>query len=232
MTKIETVLDSLENVKQTNSGWSSKCPAHNDNKASLTIAMGKDGKILMNCKAGCEFPKVVNALGFKQSDFFPTTSYKKPEIVAIYPYLNDKGHEEFQKVRFEPKDFRQRHLASNGEYVWNKKGRQNVLYNLPELLKESNKNKICYFVEGEKDCHSLKDIGILATTTADGASTTLTAALLEPLKGFSEVRIIADRDKAGYDFAKALENALLEISIITRTLVTQIENQRQILLTI
>lgn len=226
MKKIEAVLGNLENVKKTTSGWSAKCPSHEDKKASLTIALGKDGKILMNCKAGCEFAKVVTSLGFQQSDFFPTTSYKKPEIVAIYPYLNKNGIEEFQKVRFEPKDFRQRHLSSSGEYVWNKKNRKNVLYNLPELIKESNKNKIVYFVEGEKDVHTLKDIGILATTTADGASTNITADLLEPLKAFAEVRIVADRDKAGYDFAKSLEHSLLELSIITRTLVSKVEKRK------
>lgn len=226
MAEIETVLGNLENVKITAAGWSAKCPSHDDKKSSLTIALGKDGKILMNCKAGCEFAKVVTSLGYKQSDFFPTPSYKKPKIVAVYPYLNTDGKEEFQKVRFEPKDFRQRHLSNSGEYVWNKKGRTNVLYNLQELIHASNSNKICYFVEGEKDVHTLKDIGFIATTCADGAATNITTELLAPLKSFSEVRIIADRDKAGYEFAKSLEHSLLELGIITRTLVSKLEKTK------
>lgn len=38
------------------------CPAHGDRKPSLTLADGNDGRLLLNCKAGCAFTEVLNAL--------------------------------------------------------------------------------------------------------------------------------------------------------------------------
>ena len=38
------------------------CPAHGDRKPSLTIADGRDGKLLLNCKTGCGFTDVLQAL--------------------------------------------------------------------------------------------------------------------------------------------------------------------------
>lgn len=38
------------------------CPAHGDRKPSLTIADGRDGKLLLSCKTGCDFTDVLQAL--------------------------------------------------------------------------------------------------------------------------------------------------------------------------
>ena len=38
------------------------CPAHGDRKPSLTIADGRDGKLLLSCKTGCTFTDVLQAL--------------------------------------------------------------------------------------------------------------------------------------------------------------------------
>jgi putative DNA primase/helicase len=39
---------------RTGSGWSAKCPLHDDQKASLSISEGKNGKLLAFCHAGCD----------------------------------------------------------------------------------------------------------------------------------------------------------------------------------
>src|SRR5262249_9150762 len=51
------------NARRSGSGWSAKCPAHDDANPSLSIKEGKDGKVLLNCFAGCSTESVVAALG-------------------------------------------------------------------------------------------------------------------------------------------------------------------------
>jgi hypothetical protein len=70
----------------------------------------------------------------------------------------------YQTVRFEPKDFRQRHPGVRGEWIW-KKGPRQVLYHLPEVLEAT----IVFVVEGEKDVETLRSHGFVATTNAGGA---------------------------------------------------------------
>lgn len=38
------------------------CPAHGDNRPSLSLTDSRDGKLLLNCKAGCSFSDVLDAL--------------------------------------------------------------------------------------------------------------------------------------------------------------------------
>jgi putative DNA primase/helicase len=39
---------------RTSDGWSAKCPLHDDQRASLSISEGKNGKLLVHCHAGCD----------------------------------------------------------------------------------------------------------------------------------------------------------------------------------
>src|SRR4051812_28399201 len=43
-------------------GWRCLCPAHDDHEPSLDITEGEDGKILVNCRVGCEQVAVIDAL--------------------------------------------------------------------------------------------------------------------------------------------------------------------------
>lgn len=43
-------------------GWLARCPAHEDKRASLSLADAPDGKLLLNCFAGCSFVEVREAL--------------------------------------------------------------------------------------------------------------------------------------------------------------------------
>lgn len=47
---------------RTGRGWAAKCPCHNDRRASLSITEGEDGRLLMNCFAGCEFVDILNVM--------------------------------------------------------------------------------------------------------------------------------------------------------------------------
>ena len=71
MTTAERILDRLENVRQCGKGWRAACPAHDGNsKSSLSIAQGDDGRILINCFAGCSALEIVHSIGLEVSDLF------------------------------------------------------------------------------------------------------------------------------------------------------------------
>lgn len=44
------------------SGWSARCPAHEDHNPSLSIRDGSDERVLVHCHAGCEQRSVIAAL--------------------------------------------------------------------------------------------------------------------------------------------------------------------------
>jgi hypothetical protein len=57
----ETIGTALDGRK-IGGGWVARCPAHDDRKPSLSIATGKDGKVLLRCHAGCDQVQVIDAL--------------------------------------------------------------------------------------------------------------------------------------------------------------------------
>lgn len=67
---VQRVLDRLDNVIETPSGWTALCPAHDDNINSLSIAEGHDGRVLFHCHAGCEFHDVLAGLGLQARELF------------------------------------------------------------------------------------------------------------------------------------------------------------------
>jgi len=101
----QTVLDALKNVTHCGAGWKARCPAHEDQNPSLSITE-KDGKILLHCHAGCSNKNVLAAIGLKMSDL---SANCQPKISATYDYTDESGKLLFQTIRYEPKDFRQRH---------------------------------------------------------------------------------------------------------------------------
>lgn len=42
--------------------WLAKCPCHDDKRPSLSITEGEDGRLLLNCFAGCEFEDIKDVL--------------------------------------------------------------------------------------------------------------------------------------------------------------------------
>jgi hypothetical protein len=67
---IETLLSRLDGVRKSGKGWTAKCPAHADRTASLSIASGDDGRVLLHCFSGCSAGEVVAATGLQLGDLF------------------------------------------------------------------------------------------------------------------------------------------------------------------
>lgn len=67
----DRLLDRLDGVRKSGKGWIAKCPAHSDRSASLSIAQGDDGRVLLHCFAGCLVHDVLAAVGLGVPDLFP-----------------------------------------------------------------------------------------------------------------------------------------------------------------
>jgi hypothetical protein len=102
--------------------------------------------------------------------------WTQSKIVDLYDYCTVDGTFIFQVVRFDPKDFRQRHKVANGQ--WIRRGvppEKRVLWNLPAIAAAAIANpgspgQPVFLCEGEKDAKRLIASGLLATTAAGGAS--------------------------------------------------------------
>jgi hypothetical protein len=68
---VQRVLDRVEAVRPQGKGWEARCPAHDDNRRSLTIAVGDEGRALVRCHAGCSTDAVVAAVQLQMRDLFP-----------------------------------------------------------------------------------------------------------------------------------------------------------------
>jgi hypothetical protein len=72
MSAAAKLLDRLERVKPTGPGrWLACCPAHEDRAPSLSIRELDDGRVLVNCFAGCGAVDVLDSLGLGWSALFP-----------------------------------------------------------------------------------------------------------------------------------------------------------------
>ncbi len=222
----QRLLDALTSAgcRVSNGGRASTCPAHEDHAPSLSIGArdDRDG-VVINCHAGCSAEAVTAALGLSPADLFdaPSKPNSKPVLVATYHYTDELGTVLFDKLRMEPKTFRQR--AADG--AWSLSGVQRVLYRLPEVVEAVQDGRTVYVAEGEKDADALAAAGVTATTWTEGAWQPGTAAkwreeYTATLTG-AHVVIVRDRDEAGQhtaaSIAAALEPVAASVAVVEPT---------------
>jgi len=210
VTPLERVHGALSDHGSRRSGPTSwTCPAHDDRKASLSVTATTDGKVVLNCHAGCHSDAVVAALGLQWTDLFPQPevgSQRHSTIVAAYSYVDERSRPLFEVVRFAPKDFRQRRSDGNSGWIWNLRGTRRVLYRLPRILEAVAARKTIYVAEGEKDVHALEQAGAVATCNPMGAGK-WQDSYAETLAGASVI-VVADRDQAGCKHARTVVSSL------------------------
>src|SRR5262249_7565128 len=135
---LSEITSRLDNIKRYSGNTTARCPAHDDNRNSLSLTERHD-KVMMFCHAGCSVNDVCAAIGIAVKDLFTDDPISRPEseslgeIVANYNYTDEFGDLLFQSVRFEPKDFRQRHWK-NGKWAWGLNGNRRVVYRLADIL--------------------------------------------------------------------------------------------------
>lgn len=164
---VARVCDKLEGLKETGTGWVARCPAHDDRHASLSIGVGTDGRVLVHCHAGCTPGAILDALGMRLVDLFPSSTEAKEghPPLRVYSYYDAAGTLLYEVCRYPNKGFKQRRPDGQGGWLWSLTGVTRVPYRLPELQGQTR----VAIVEGEKDADRLWSLGIPATTNAGGA---------------------------------------------------------------
>lgn len=221
---LQDALSALEShgckPKPSGAGYVACCPAHEaDGKShtpSLTVNVGDKVPFVVYCHAGCDPKSVLTALGLNK----PRDKSSR-KIVAVYPYHDAAGNVVSEKVRYEPKDFRQRWPDGKGGYVWKKPaGAPAVLYRLPALIEGIAAGQDIFFVEGEKDVDRLVLDWLHTTTTIEGASKDIHKQKWRPeyttqMTGAVRVILLPDNDDAGRahmaNIAKELQGKVGEI---------------------
>jgi|GEM_PF-1204396 len=113
------------------------------------------------------------------------------DAVEIYNYTDENNKYLYSKLKYEPKTFRQAVIKDGKLVSWSLKGIRKVLYNLQEVIGAET----VLLCEGEKDAETLIDLGFVATTSPDGASS-WRDGYSDMLAGRNVV-IFPDHDEAG-----------------------------------
>jgi hypothetical protein len=218
---IDKFLAKLKNVKKVKGGWTAQCPCHDDNRNSLCISEGADGRVLIYCHAECHYQNVVKALGFELSDMFAEDSQLKNKHyipkkwnrqmkIKTYDYTDEQGNLLYQVCRTGKKEFPIRRPDGEGGWLWGLKDVSPVLYQLPLVVQTVQKGETLFIVEGEKDVDRLLSVGLAATTSPMGAGK-WKPAYNAHLQG-ANVVIIPDNDEPGKKHALDVEEQLQGIA--------------------
>jgi KaiC/GvpD/RAD55 family RecA-like ATPase len=153
---VEDVLIGMRQGKERGDYIIFQCPAHDDQHPSARY----NRKLMVwNCHCG------TNGGVLDLAHRVGVHVEKQERVIAqVYPYRDEQGVTLYEKVRFEPKSFAMR--QTTGE--WGIGNTRRVLYNLDKIT-EFDGTDLIFIVEGEKDAEALTNLGLLATTTYDGA---------------------------------------------------------------
>jgi hypothetical protein len=233
------LLHLLIGVKQTKSGWSARCPAHEDRQASLSIGDGKDGRVLLKCHAGCDYKKIVAALKLDERDLFDadstpaaaTTRSTSSKATSKAYATADAAQKAYERKLGKP--------TASWEYELNGKLVGVVLrWDRPDGKKEVRPLSLhadgwrlehmaeprplyglgswpvkvrdrVYVVEGEKCVDAARGLGLLASTSSAG-SNAASKSDWSPLAGL-DVVILPDADEPGRKYADEVASILLRL---------------------
>ena len=211
------------------SGWSARCPAHDDRRASLSVGEGDDGRALIHCHARCTPEAVCNALGLTLADLMPADSLPMPRRSEPSTRRNQDGRAyatldkaiEAAYGRLGAPDCTWTYDDAAGEPVgavvrWDADGRK-TLRPLrrdadgwrPGAMREPRPlyglphlgdTERVFVVEGEKCADVMRSLGLTATTSAGGSSAAEKTEW-SPLAG-RHVVVLPDADAPGDRYAQ------------------------------
>ena len=178
------------------------CPVGNYEDARVRLWVFGEA-LCLKCMHGCSNLEILRSVGMTWADCFPgrVMPDRPRQDATFYPYCDEAGKLLYETVRLEPgrggrdKDFRQRQPDGKGGWLYHLTGVRRVLYRLPELI-AADPRRTVIVCAGEKDCESLKRLGMLATTNVCGERAEWLADYSLTLAG-RHVVVIADADGPG-----------------------------------
>lgn len=216
----ELLLPKLEGIRHSGSGYTAKCPAHDDGRASLSVGPGKDHPVVVHCHAGCDRDAVLDAVGLTWAELCRPRDDRQADgewtprgpAVAVYDYVDEAGTLLFQVCRTADKEFPQRRPDRSKKSGWNWKlgDVRRVPYRLGRLLEAMDEGKRVFIVEGEKDVHTLEKQGQVATCCPGGAGKWRPE--YDGYFGELDVTIVADRDQPGEKHARTVAASLAGVA--------------------
>jgi len=238
MMQTESLLEAIEQAKHGHQSMT-KCPAHDDNDASLHVSPGSSQPVVMMCHATCKTEEILAAanLDFQvmmkpkdehnygrvnggQEMWTPVKDDAGRSIQPshIYRYTDEQGTVLYEVLRImKPngkKTFVQRQPDPDkpGKYMWHLRGATRVLYHLPEVIEAVKNGETVYVVEGEKDAEAWRQRGYVATCGAMGAGK-WDPSYTEVLTA-ANVVIVADADEPGRNHARQVKEQLDEVGSV------------------
>lgn len=138
------------------------------------------------------------------------------QVVDTYDYATADGEVVQQVIRKEAtsstgkrhKTFTQTYFTPKGQVTRKPERFEPTWYRCPEIVDALADDETVWILEGEKDVHTAEALGVVAATNAGGAGS-LTDSMLDLLEG-ATVRVVVDRDGAGYQRGVQLLEALQE----------------------
>jgi hypothetical protein len=231
---VEMVLARLKGVRTSLHGWVACCPAHSDREPSLSIGLGDEGQVLLNCFAGCSLEQIVEAMGITIAELFPKAAsvsgaqsgQTQRNVLTLVDLASDKllhwkylmhlGVTEQQAGCLQipyhlpngtlaPRHRLRTALVAKEGSHWSKGQGEIVPYGL-ERLEEARKAGYLVIVEGESDCWTLwfHYFPALGLPGVEMVSTLKEAYLA----GIDKLYIVREPDAAGARFVQHLERLL------------------------
>lgn len=192
--KIESLLGRLEGVRKVATGWTARCPAHEDKQSSLALDNGKSGGIVLKCFAGCEAESIMKAVGLELSDLMPEQADRHKAVETVYSVKLEDGST-VDHVRYDLQD-------GTKKFAWKRNGQMGLggmkIADLP-LYRPTNQPEegpvvIC---EGEKSAIAACRLGLRAYGTMSGANGCPSTKVLKSICDGLPVILWADNDEPG-----------------------------------
>lgn len=85
--RVDDVLNLVDRYSKGFSGYDARCPAHDDHRESLSISVGDDGRVLLQCFAGCTIEQIAAGMGIQVRHLHPGVELE-PTVDEL---ASDKG---------------------------------------------------------------------------------------------------------------------------------------------